>query len=108
MHAATAEHGFTLTRMGRGSRNKGCAVAAAVFLAASTAVMGAAGAQDGGAQIITGTARTVDLRTASEVPSVPPPPGLVTNRPTIPMADYLAAKRAAAMKARQPKPAPRP
>jgi hypothetical protein len=96
---------FTLTRMGGGSRNQGCAVASAAFLMALTA---AAGAPGGGAQITTDAARSVDLRTAPEVPSVPAPPGLVTNRPTIPMADYLAAKRAAAMKARQPKPAPRP
>jgi hypothetical protein len=100
---------FTLTRMGRGSRNQGCAVASAVFLMAlTTTTAGAASAQGGGTQITTDAARSVDLRTAPEVPSVPPPPGLVTNRPTIPMADYLAAKRAAAMKARQPKPAPRP
>ena len=99
---------FTLTPMGRDSRNQGCAVASAVFLMALTAAAGAASAQGGGGQITTDAARSVDLRTAPEIPSVPPPPGLVTNRTTIPMADYLAAKRAAAMKARQPKPAPRP
>jgi hypothetical protein len=79
----------------------------AVLLMALTATV-AANAQDTGPQISTGAARSVDLRTAPELPSVPPPPGLVTDRPTIPIADYLAAKRAAAMKARQPKPAPRP
>ncbi len=94
--------------MAEGGRNKGCAVASAVFLMALMATAGAASAQDGGAQITTGAARSVDLRTAPEVPSVPPPPGLVTNRPTIPMADYLAAKQAAAMKARQSKPVQRP
>ena len=83
-------------------------VANAVLLAALTAMAGAASAQGGGAQITTGAARSVDLRTAPEVPSVPQPPGLVSNRPTIPMAEYLAAKRAVAMKPRQPKPAPRP
>jgi hypothetical protein len=107
-HTAAAGFGFTLTRMGKGSRNTGWMVASAVFLAALTARAGVTRAQGGEAQISTGPARSVDLRTAPEVPPVPPPPGLVTNRPTIPMADYLAAKRAAAMKPRQPKPARRP
>ena len=84
-----------------------CAVASAVFMAVSAAIAPAS-AQDTGPQAGGNTFQTVDLATAPEVPAVAAPAGLAINRPTIPMADYLAAKRAAAMKARQPKPAPRP
>jgi len=106
-YPAAARNGFKLTRMSKGSRNRGCVVASTFALAALTAMPAPANAQDTGLQITTGAARSVDLKTAPEVPSVRPPAGLVTNRPTIPMADYLAAKRAAALKARQRKPAPR-
>jgi hypothetical protein len=95
-----------MTKRGRGRRRL-CAVANAVVLAVLTAMTAAANAQGTGPQITTGAAQPVDLKTAPEVPSVRPPAGLVTNRPTIPMADYLAAKRAAALRAGQPKPAPR-
>jgi hypothetical protein len=43
-------------------------------------------------------AKLVDLRTAPELPAVPRPADVVTNRPTMPMADYLTAKNAAAAK----------
>ena len=104
------KQGFNPIQMASRGRGGGrlCAVANAVFVAASAAMIVAASAQGTGAQITAGAAQSVDLRTAPEVRSVPPPPGLVTNRPTIPMADYLAAKRAAALKPRQPKPPPRP
>ena len=103
-----AKQDFKPTQMSKSGRGRGllCAVANAVSLMALTAMTVAASAQGTGPQITAGAARSVDLRTAPEVRSVPPPPGLVTNRPTIPMADYLAAKRAAALKAGQPKPAP--
>jgi hypothetical protein len=56
----------------------------------------AASAQDTGIQITVDAAKSVDLTTAPDVPAVPRPAGLVTNRPTMPMADYVAAKNAAA------------
>ena len=85
-----------------------CAVVSASLLAVCAAMPLPASAQDKGQQVSIAGGTIIDLKTAPEVPSVGPPAGLVTNRPTIPMADYLAAKRAAALKARQPKPAPRP
>jgi hypothetical protein len=55
-----------------------------------------ASAQDTGIRITVDAAKSVDLRNAPELPAVPRPPGLFTNRPTMPMADYIAAKNAAA------------
>ena len=75
-----------------------CAVASAALLAISAASAPPTSAQDTGTRITVDAAKSVDLRTAPELPAVAPPPGLVTNRPTIPMADYLAAKTAAAAK----------
>src|SRR5207248_10384010 len=62
-------------------------------LAAATAP--AASAQDVPLRGTAEKARLVDLQTAPEVAPVPRPADLVTNRPTIPMADYIAAKNAA-------------
>jgi hypothetical protein len=73
-----------------------CAVASAALLGLSAAIAAPASAQDNGTRITVDAAKPVDLRTAPELPPVPRPPGLVTNRPTMPMADYLAAKSAAA------------
>jgi hypothetical protein len=104
-----AKQDFKPTQMAEsgGGRGRLCALAHAIVLAVLTAMTAAANAQGTGLQITAGAAQSVDLKTAPEVPSLRPPPGLVTSRPTIPMADYLAAKRAAALKAHQPKPAPR-
>jgi hypothetical protein len=87
--------------MADNNRFKGrlCAVASAVLLAVSAAIAPTASAQDASMQISTGPAKSVDLRTAPEVPAIPPPAGLAINRPTIPMADYIAAKNAAAARA---------
>jgi hypothetical protein len=75
-----------------------CAVTSAALLAMLAAIAPPATAQDTGIRITVDAAKSVDLRTVPELPAVPRPPGLVTNRPTIPMADYLAAKNAAAAK----------
>src|SRR5437588_5038035 len=74
------------------------AVASAGLLAISAGVALPTRAQDNGTRITIDAAKSVDLRTAPELPAVPRPPDLVTNRPTMPMADYLAAKNAAAAK----------
>jgi hypothetical protein len=84
-----------------------CAVASAVFMAVSAAIAPAS-AQDTGPQAGGNTFQTVDLATAPEVPAVAAPAGLAINRPTIPMADYVAAKNAAAAKAGQAKPGAAP
>ena len=76
-----------------------CAVASAAVLMVCAAIAATASAQDAGLKISSDAARSIDLRTAPEVPAVPRPPGLVTSRPTIPMADYVAAKNAAAARA---------
>src|SRR5207244_2842890 len=81
-----------------------CVVATAASLAVPAAIAPTASAQDTGIQISVDAAKSVDLRTAPELPAVPRPAGLVTNRPTIPMADYLAAKNAAAARAPSGKP----
>jgi hypothetical protein len=73
-----------------------CAVPGAIAPAASPATAATASAQDSGLQISSDAAKSVDLRTAPEVPPVARPAGLAINRPTMPMADYLAAKNAAA------------
>ena len=72
-----------------------CAAAAAALLAGSAAIPPTADTQDPGVQVTLGPAQTVDLRTAPELPAVARPAGLVINRPTMPMADYIAAKNAA-------------
>src|SRR5438477_11887272 len=75
-----------------------CAVASAALLAISAASAPPTSAQDTGTRITVDAAKSVDLRTAPEVPAVARPADIVTNRPTMPMADYLAAKNAAAAK----------
>jgi hypothetical protein len=65
-------------------------------LAICAAIAPPASAQDTALTISSGAARTVDLRTAPEVSAVGQPAGLAINRPTMPMADYLTAKNAAA------------
>jgi hypothetical protein len=72
--------------------------ASVALLAMLAAIAPPASAQDKGPRITVDGAKSVDLRTAPELPAVPRPPGLVTNRPTMPMTDYLAAKNAAAAK----------
>jgi hypothetical protein len=81
-----------------------CAVASAALLAVSATIAPPASAQDTGQQISAGDANSIDLASAPEVPAVAAPAGLAINRPTIPMADYVAAKNAAAAKAGQAKP----
>ena len=72
------------------------AVASAAFMAVSTAIAAMASAAATRWEVTADAARTIDLKTAPEVAPVPLPAGLAINRPTIPMADYLAAKNAAA------------
>jgi hypothetical protein len=69
----------------------------AALLAAFTAVVPRAGAQDAPivAQINSDQAVTLDLSTAPELPNAPLPQGIFFNRPTMPMAEYLAAQRRA-------------
>jgi hypothetical protein len=71
------------------------AAGGAAFLAALTATAPLAGAQDAPAvaQSSADQAATLDLRTAPKLPNPPVPQGVVFNRPTMPMADYLAAQR---------------
>jgi hypothetical protein len=72
-------------------------IAASTALAALSAVAAAtAGAQETGTRVDISEVQSVDLKTAPEIPAVLPPAGLVINRPTMPMADYVAAKDAAA------------
>jgi hypothetical protein len=78
---------------GRGWRR---AAAIAALLALSAAIVSAANAQYTSRKVQVDAAKTVDLTTAPEVPAVPWPADLNINRPTMPMADYLAAKNAAA------------
>jgi hypothetical protein len=89
------------TQMADDNRARGwlCAIASAALLAVSAAVAPPASAQDSGLQISSEAAQSVDLKTAPEVPAVARPADFATNRPTIPMADYVAAKNAAAAKA---------
>src|SRR5205807_8123705 len=72
------------------------AVASAAVLALSAAIAPPASAEDAQFQGSTGTGQSVDLAAAPEVKPAAPPAGLAINRPTIPMADYIAAKNAAA------------
>jgi hypothetical protein len=69
------------------------AAATAVLRAALPAMPAPRRAQNAGLQVSSDAARSVDLRTAPEVPSVPPA-GLVTKRPAIPIADYVATMKA--------------
>jgi hypothetical protein len=73
-----------------------CAAAVGAVLAAAVMTAANARAQDAGTKKQLSEVRSVDLRTAPEIPAVPRPAGFATNRPTMPMADYLAAKNAAA------------
>jgi len=71
-------------------------VANAALVAVAAPIAPPASAQAAGLQTSGEAAKSVDLATAPDVPAVAPPPGLAINRPTIPMADYIAAKNAAA------------
>src|SRR5436189_3493384 len=73
-----------------------CAVASTAALAVSAAIAPTASAQGTGPQIKSDGGKWVDMKTAPEVAPVAAPAGLSINRPTIPMADYVAAKNAAA------------
>ncbi len=85
------------------------AVASAALLAVSAAIAPTASAQDAGLQLSSDAAKSVELNSAPEVAAVARPAGLAINRPTIPMADYVAAKNAAAARARgQAKPGAAP
>ena len=72
-----------------------CAAASGAVLAASIAAAPAARAQDVRIEPQLSEPRSIDLQTAPEIPPMARPAGLVTNRPTMPMADYVAAKKAA-------------
>jgi hypothetical protein len=89
------------TQMSDNKRFRGwwCAVASAALLAVSAAIAPPASAQDTGPQVSSDAVQSRDLSSAPEVPTVAAPAGLAINRPTIPMADYVAAKNAAAAKA---------
>jgi|HubBroStandDraft_6_1064221.scaffolds.fasta_scaffold142953_1 hypothetical protein len=75
------------------------AVCAAALFAVSAAIAPTASAEDAHFQSSTGTGQSVDLAAAPEVAPAARPAGLTINRPTIPMADYIAAKNAAAAQA---------
>src|SRR5437870_2417932 len=89
------------TQMADDNRFKGwlCAVASAALLAVSAAIAPTANAQETRLEVRADKAQSVDLKTAPEVAPVAPPAGLSINRPTIPMADYVALKNAAAARA---------
>jgi hypothetical protein len=76
-----------------------CAVASAALLAATAVIASPAGALDNGPQGSTGEGQSVDLQTAPEMTGAPRPANLAINRPTMPLANYLAAKYAAAARA---------
>jgi hypothetical protein len=71
-------------------------VTGAALLLTPAAITPRANAQETRLQGSIGPAKTVDLATAPELPAVPRPEGLLINQPTMPMADYIAAKNAAA------------
>jgi hypothetical protein len=73
-----------------------CAVASAALMAASAVIASPAGAQDNGLKGSTGAGQSVDLKTAPEMTAAPRPANLAINRPTIPLANYGAAKNAVA------------
>jgi hypothetical protein len=87
-------------KMANEKRGKGwfCAAASAGLLAVFAANSYPASAQETGKQARITAVTTIDLKTAPELTAVPRPADLVINRPTIPMADYIAAKNAAAAK----------
>jgi hypothetical protein len=80
------------------------AVASAALLLTFAAIAPTASAQETRLQGNVGPAKTVDLMTAPELPAAPRPEGLAINRPTMAMADYIAAKNAAAHAPGQAKP----
>jgi hypothetical protein len=69
----------------------------APLLLTPAAITPRASAQETRVERSIGPAKTIDLMTAPELPAVPRPAGLAINRPTMPMADYIAAKNAAAV-----------
>jgi hypothetical protein len=71
-------------------------LAGAALLLTFAAIVPTASAQERRLEGNVGPAKTVDLATAPELPAAPRPEGLAINRPTLPMADYIAAKNAAA------------
>jgi hypothetical protein len=78
-------------------RTRGWLVTAgAAGLTVLATIVSGAGAQQSALESVTVEVRSVDLRTAPQVPPAPRPAGLAINRPTMPMADYVAAKNAAA------------
>src|SRR5207302_6013291 len=79
-----------------------CAIAGAAFMAVSAAIAPTASAQGTGPEIKSDGGKWIDMKSAPEVPPVAQPQGLSINRPTIPMADYVAAKNAAAASAPGP------
>ena len=87
-----------------------CAAASAAVLVVG-ALAWPASAQDKGLQGSTGPGQTAELNTAPEVTAAPRPANLAINRPTIPLANYAAAKNAASrapgFEVRQSKIAPR-
>jgi hypothetical protein len=85
-------------KMANEKRGKGrfCAAVSAGLLAVFAANSYPASAQDTGQQARITAVTTIDLKTAPELPTVPRPADLVINRPTMPMAGYVAAKNAAA------------
>jgi hypothetical protein len=76
-----------------------CAVASAALLAMFAAMAPAASAQDTELKISSDKVQAVDLNNAPEVAAMAWPADLAINRPTMPMADYIAAKTAAAARA---------
>jgi hypothetical protein len=72
------------------------AVASAALLLTFAAIAPTASAQERRLEGNVGPAKTVDLATAPELPAAPRPEGLAINRPTLPTADYIAAKNATA------------
>ncbi len=82
------------------------AAAGAAVLAVVGALACPASAQDKGLQAGTGPGQAADLNTAPEVAAAPRPANLAINRPTIPIASYVAAKNAAARAPGKAKPGP--
>ena len=85
--------------MADNSRSRGWLCAVGCAFVAVAAAIAPASAQNTGRQIRSDAAKTIHLSSAPEVPAVARPADLVTGRPTIPMADYIAAKNAAAAQA---------
>jgi hypothetical protein len=83
-----------------------CAAAGAAVLAVLGALTCPASAQDKSPQGSTGAGQSVDLKTAPEMTAAPRPANLAINRPTIPLANYVAANAAAARAPGKAKPGP--